>query len=111
MLQAPAAEAECSGGGDPAGRREGPEDQAARRGHWRSYGDDKLPTGAEALAEPFAAFPSWFMRIECDRCGKVRMVSEVHTPQRAMPICDIRNRSQPLVFLSSADRSRFSVPA
>jgi hypothetical protein len=28
--------------------------------HWRSYGDDKLPTGTEALGEPFAAFPSWF---------------------------------------------------
>jgi hypothetical protein len=46
--------------------------------HWRYYGDDKLPTGAEALNEPFAAFPSWFMRIECDRCGKVRMVNEAH---------------------------------
>jgi hypothetical protein len=57
--------------------------------HWRSYGDDKLPTGAEAMSEPFAAFPSWFMRIECDRCGKVRMVNETHTPQRAMPIRDI----------------------
>ena len=26
--------------------------------HWRSYGNDPLPTGAEALDEPFAAFPS-----------------------------------------------------
>jgi hypothetical protein len=42
--------------------------------HWRSYGDDKLPAPAEALSEPFAAFPSWFMRIECDRCGKVPAV-------------------------------------
>jgi hypothetical protein len=57
--------------------------------HWRSYGDDKLPTGAEAMSEPFAAFPSWFMRIECDRCGKVRMINEVHTPQRNMLIRDI----------------------
>jgi hypothetical protein len=57
--------------------------------HWRSYGDEKLPTGAEALGEPFAAFPSWFMRIECDRCGKVRMISEAHTPQRGMLIRDI----------------------
>jgi hypothetical protein len=32
--------------------------------HWRSYGDDPLPSAAEALAEPFSAFPSWFMRIE-----------------------------------------------
>jgi hypothetical protein len=54
--------------------------------HWRSYGDDKLPTGAEALAEPFAAFPSWFRRIECDRCGKTQMVNEMHTPRGAMLI-------------------------
>ena len=43
--------------------------------HWRSYGNDPLPTGEEALAEPFSAFPSWFMRITCDRCGKDRMLS------------------------------------
>jgi hypothetical protein len=35
------------------------------------------------MSEPFAAFPSWFMRIECDRCGQVRMISETRTPQRA----------------------------
>ena len=46
--------------------------------HWRSYGDHPLPTPQEALAEPFAAFPSWFLRIECDRCGKVRMLNEAH---------------------------------
>jgi hypothetical protein len=49
--------------------------------HRRSYGDDPLPTGQEALDEPFAAFPSWFMRIRCDRCRKDRMLSEAHTPQ------------------------------
>ena len=38
--------------------------------HWRSYGDDPLPTAREALDEPLPAFPSWFMRITCDRCGK-----------------------------------------
>ena len=32
--------------------------------HWRSYGNDPLSTGAEALEEPFNAFPSWFLRIE-----------------------------------------------
>jgi hypothetical protein len=37
--------------------------------HWRSYGDEPLPTGKEALDEPFAAFSSWFMRITCDRNG------------------------------------------
>jgi hypothetical protein len=40
------------------------------RRHWRSYGDAPRPTGAEALNEPFAAFPSWFMRITCDRAGR-----------------------------------------
>jgi hypothetical protein len=39
------------------------------RRHWRSYGTDPLPTPQEALAQPFAAFPSWFLRIECDRRG------------------------------------------
>src|ERR1700733_11474610 len=60
--------------------------------HWRSYGDDKLPTPAEALGDPFAAFPSWFMRIECDPCGKGRVIDETHTPQRAMPIRIARMR-------------------
>ena len=45
--------------------------------HWRSYGNDPLPSGIEARDEPFAAFPSWFLRIECDRCGKVQMINEV----------------------------------
>ena len=57
--------------------------------HWHSYGTEPLPTGAEALDEPYSAFPSWFLRITCDRCGKDRMLSETHTPQRDMPIRDI----------------------
>ena len=32
------------------------------------------------MDKPFAAFPSWSMRIECDRCGKVRTISETHIP-------------------------------
>ena len=28
--------------------------------------------------EPFHAFPSWFLRITCDRCGKVQFVNEAH---------------------------------
>ena len=24
------------------------------------------------------AFPSWFLRIECDRCSKVQMINEAH---------------------------------
>jgi hypothetical protein len=59
------------------------------RRHWRSYGDDPLPTGREALDEPFSAFPSWYMRITCDRCGKDRMTNEVHTAHRDMLIRDM----------------------
>jgi ribosomal 50S subunit-associated protein YjgA (DUF615 family) len=53
----------------------------APKRHWRSYGNDLLPTGQEALGEPLAAFPSWFMRITCDRCGKDRTVNEAHRQQ------------------------------
>jgi hypothetical protein len=60
--------------------------------HWRSYGNDPLPSGAEALDEPFDAFPSWFLRIECDRCGKAQMVSQVHSSRSHMPIRDILAR-------------------
>ena len=40
------------------------------------------------MDEPFRAFPSWFLRIECDRCGKDRMLQEMHASdrQREMPI-------------------------
>jgi hypothetical protein len=57
--------------------------------YWRSYGDDPLPTGAEALDEPFAAFPSWLMKITCDRCGKDRFLVETHFDRRDMLLCDI----------------------
>jgi hypothetical protein len=60
--------------------------------HWRSYGDDPLPSGQEALDEPFSAFPSWFMRITCDRCGKDRMLNEAHTKRGDMPIREILKR-------------------
>jgi hypothetical protein len=60
--------------------------------HWRSCGDAPLPTSKEALDEPFTAFPSWFLRIECDRCGKVQMVNEVHMKRGAMRIRDIISR-------------------
>ena len=43
--------------------------EPARR-HWHCDGTDPLPTGAEALDEPFSTFLSWFLRITCDRCGK-----------------------------------------
>jgi hypothetical protein len=57
--------------------------------HWRSYGTEPLPTAAEALDQPFRAFPSWFLRIECDRCGKVVMVNESHARWRDSRLADI----------------------
>ena len=60
--------------------------------HWRSYGDHPLSSGAEALDEPFNAFPSWYLRVTCDRCGKDRMLSETHMPQRALLLRDILDR-------------------
>ncbi len=62
------------------------------RRHWRSYGDHPLPTGAEALDEPLRAFPSWFLRIVCERCGKERMVNEAHMARGDMLIRDILDR-------------------
>jgi ribosomal protein S27E len=52
--------------------------RTAPRRHWRGHGD-----------EPLQAFPSWFLRIECDRCGKVQMVNEAHARWRARSLCDI----------------------
>jgi hypothetical protein len=64
------------------------------RRHWRSYGNDPLPTSAEAISEPISAFPSWYLRITCDRCGKDRMMNEVHTAQRDLPIREIIKRAR-----------------
>jgi hypothetical protein len=60
--------------------------------HWPSYGNAPLPTAAKALDEPFAAFPSWFMRVTCERCGQERLFNEAHSAQRAPPIRDILAR-------------------
>src|ERR1700722_550319 len=57
--------------------------------HWRSYGDHPRPTGEQALNEPLRAFPSWFLRIVCDRCGKERLISETYLIHGEMPIRDI----------------------
>jgi hypothetical protein len=61
----------------------------APRRHWRSDGSEPLPFGAEAMGEPFSAFPSWFLPIECDRCGKVQMVNEAHAQWRDRSLRDI----------------------
>ena len=61
--------------------------------HWRRYGDQPLPTAAEALEQPLVAFPSWFLRITCDRCGKDRMVNETHAAGwRVRTLSDILKR-------------------
>jgi hypothetical protein len=62
--------------------------------HWRSYGTDPLPSPAEALQQPLAAFPSWFLRITCDGCGKDRMVNEAHAPWRDRSLFDNRPRNE-----------------
>jgi hypothetical protein len=61
------------------------------RRHWRSYGTKPLPTAGQALDEPFAAFPSWFLRIECGRCGTQRILNEAHATnvQRGMLLRDL----------------------
>jgi hypothetical protein len=60
--------------------------KATRRRRWRSYGDNTLPTPQEALGEPFAAFLSWFLRIECDRCHEVQWINQVHMPRSDLPM-------------------------
>jgi hypothetical protein len=38
----------------------------------------RCPRRRKQLGQPFAAFLSWFLRIDCDRCGKVRVLNEAH---------------------------------
>jgi hypothetical protein len=48
------------------------------------------PRAREALQQPLAAFPSWFLRIECGRCGKV-MHNEMHAARwRDRTVCSKR---------------------
>jgi hypothetical protein len=56
------------------------------RRHGRSYDNDPLPSPQEALNEPFAAFPSWFLRIECERCHKVQWLNQAHMPRSELPL-------------------------
>ena len=44
------------------------------------------------MNEPFAAFPSWLLRVRCDRCGKDRMFAETHFAQRDMSLREIIKR-------------------
>jgi hypothetical protein len=92
-------------GGTPPARRcrrralartgaSGAREMTLPRRHWRSYGTDALPTPAEAVAEPFSAFPSWFLRITCDRCGKDRIVNEAHAPWRDQTLREVLRRAR-----------------
>jgi hypothetical protein len=60
--------------------------------HWRRHSTEPLPTGAEALDEPFNAFPSWFLRITCARCGQERMVNQVHAAKSDLPLRDLLDK-------------------
>jgi hypothetical protein len=50
--------------------------------------------GRATLDEPLRAFPSWFLRIVCDRCGKERMISETHMAKCVLLIRDILERAR-----------------
>ena len=57
---------------------------------WRIDSDEPLPPGRQALDQPFSAFPSWLMKVTCDRCGQERIFAEAHAArQRDMLIRDI----------------------
>ena len=44
-------------------------------------------------ARPIPSVPSWSLRIECDRCGQERMISETHIPVPAVTLLrDILDR-------------------
>jgi hypothetical protein len=50
--------------------------------HWLRDATEPLPAPQEALQEPMRAFPSWFLKITCDRCGNDRMLDEAHMRER-----------------------------
>ena len=37
---------------------------------YRSWGEDPLPSRDVALASPLRAFKSWYLRMECGKCGR-----------------------------------------
>jgi hypothetical protein len=59
------------------------------RRRWRSYGNDPAPPHRRGVGGTVHAFPSWFLRIECDRCGKARILSETHAPRSDLPLREI----------------------
>jgi len=63
---------------------------------WPTFGDYPLPSTEEALQASLRAFPSWFLHIVCDRCGKGRMLNEAHVSpgQRNMRLRDFLARAR-----------------
>ena len=45
---------------------------------YRSWGNDPLPSRDVALASPLRAFKSWYLRMECGKCGRERWLAETH---------------------------------
>ena len=74
------------------------------RRHWHSDGTEPLRSGAEAMGEPFAAFPSWFLRITCDRCGKVAMLNEAHIACARRLLSAMRSRDRVALNVDRACR-------
>jgi hypothetical protein len=66
--------------------------EEAPRPVWRPYTVDPLPSSAEALERPLRAFPSWFLKVTCERCGKERVVNEMHAPWRHVRLDAILRR-------------------
>ena len=44
------------------------------------------------LDAPRAGHPSWFLRVECERCGMVVLVTEAHARWRDRMLADILRR-------------------
>ena len=64
---------------------------------------------AGALDQRLRAFPSWFLRIECDRCGKTTMLNEAHTGERRgkmVRAARVDYRRPPGIARSGSDRPR-----
>jgi hypothetical protein len=60
---------------------------AARR-VWLSYKQDwPDPTPSEALLARVRDFPSWYLRIECAKCGRERYLADTHLTLDGM--CDV----------------------
>ena len=55
---------------------------AGLRRVWRPYDNCPLPSAEEALQVSLRAFPSWFLKVTCGRCGQAQLVNEAHAPWR-----------------------------